>query len=46
MKWKIYRIFKTVLNKKNFHLSNFKRIMTKGDFVLHEVLKFEKISNY
>ena len=45
MKWKIpYIDFGRHNNKqKNFHLSNFKRIMTKGDFVLRdEVLKFEK----
>ena len=45
MKWKIpYIDFGRQYNKqKNFHLSNFKRIMTKGDFVLRdEVLKFEK----
>ena len=47
MKWKIpYIDFGRQYNKQKnlkFHLSNFKRIMTKGDFVLRdEVLKFEK----
>ena len=45
MRWKIpYIDFGRQYNKqKNLHLSNFKKIMTNGDFVLRdEVLKFEK----
>ena len=45
MKWKIpYIDFGRQYNKqKSLHLSNFKKIMTNGDFVLRdEVVKFEK----